>query len=53
MSQNGDEDAGFKLGGEGGAAFCSHIRFQHYHIYQKPRERKRSMRLVGVLGCNA
>ena len=46
MTQNGDENAKFQLC----EIFSGHIRFQHYHIYQKPRERKRSMQPVDILG---
>ena len=46
MTQNGDENAKFLLW----EIFYGHIRFQHYHIYQKPRERKRSMEPVDILG---
>ena len=46
MTQNGDENAKFQLW----EIFYGHIRFQHYHIYQKPRERKRSMQPVDILG---
>ena len=46
MTQNGDENPKIQLG----ETFYGHIRFQHYHIYQKPRERKRSMQPVDILG---
>ena len=46
MAQNGDENAKIQLG----EIFYGHIGFQHYHIYQKPRERKRSMQPVDILG---
>ena len=46
MTQNGDENAKFQLW----EILYGHIRFQHYHIYQKPRERKRSMQPVDILG---
>ena len=46
MTQNGDENPKIQLG----ETFYGHIRFQHYHIYQKLRERKRSMQPVDILG---
>ena len=45
MTQNGDENAKFQLW----EIFYGHIRFQHIHIYQKPRELKRSMQPVDIL----
>ena len=46
MTQNGDENAKFQFL----EFFYGHIPFQHYHKYQKPRERNRSMQPVYILG---
>ena len=46
MTQIGDKNAKFQLW----EIFTGHIPFQHYHKYQKPRERNRSMRPVNILG---
>ena len=46
MTQNGDENPKIQLG----EFFYGHIRFQHYQIYQKRGERKRSMQPVNILG---
>ena len=46
MTQNGDENPKIQIG----EFFYGHIRFQHYQIYQKRGERKRSMQPVNILG---
>ena len=46
MMQNGNENPKFQLW----ETFYGHIRFQHYHIYQKTCVRKRSMQPVDILG---
>ena len=46
MTQNGDENAKIQIG----EFFYGHIHFQHYQIYQKRGERKRSMQPVNILG---
>ena len=46
MMQNGNENPKFQLW----ETFYGHIRFQHYHIYQKTCVRKRSMQSVDILG---
>ena len=46
LTQNGDENAKFQLW----EIFYGDIRFQHYHMYQKSRVRKRSMQSMNILG---
>ncbi len=46
MTQSGDENPKIQLG----EFSYGHIRFQHYQIYQKRGERKRSMQPVNILG---
>ena len=46
MMQNDDENAKFQPW----EIFYGDIRFQHYHMYQKSRVRKRSMQSVNILG---